>query len=30
MKTTRSSLVAPSIDEDVVSMTQVMDMIKKL
>jgi len=30
MRTTRSSSVTPSIDEDVVSMTQVMDMIRTL
>ena len=28
MRTTRSSSVAPSIDEDAVSMTQVMDMMR--
>ena len=30
MRTTRSSLVAPSTDEDAVSMTQVMDMMRTL
>ena len=30
MRTTRSSSVAPSIDEDVVSMMQVMDMMRTL
>ena len=30
MRTTRSSSVAPSTDEDVVSMTQVMDMMRTL
>jgi len=30
MRTTRSSSVAPSTDEDAVSMTQVMDMMRTL